>query len=341
MKSIVRSIGPLIIGMSFLTTTAAFSQVVESTRDTSSVNAPDDRPIDPAERIGEWISEFAGRNAPKQSAIQDPTIPSDEILRRTPQQYRTSAEDLFSSAKRLAEAGLTIEARHRVERLLELEDAPLELQDEVAVWWASIAPDTVDADPTGSRALLESARRLAEAGLTVEARQRIDRLLEVEDAPLEVQDEAAVWWAGIASGLPAVEMPSDNALPPVPMPAVRSVPRPPLPRLTLKGLVLSAPDRGTAILGVDDATVSISLIPREQQQRVPIPSTQLANSGRLTNAGPAGGYGIDGEAERETVEMCLECSFYSEGTLFNLEGFTSSTLLLRTLPWDEVVLVKK
>ncbi len=45
---------------------------------------------------------------------------------------------------------------------------------------------------------LASAKRLHQAGLFDEARQRIEQLQKLEDAPLEIQDEASTWWASVA-----------------------------------------------------------------------------------------------------------------------------------------------
>lgn len=72
--------------------------------------------------------------------ISDPTLPSKEILRRIPQNSAPNAEDLLNSAKRLQEAGLTEQARKRVTELQELKNAPLEIKDEAAIWWASVEP---------------------------------------------------------------------------------------------------------------------------------------------------------------------------------------------------------
>ena len=123
------------------------------------------------------------------------------------------------------------------------------------------------------------------------------------------------------------------------------VPLPTLPKITLRGLVLSEPDRGTATLDVDGRSVSISLLPREKQQRVPIPKTQFAAMKTALDqraalakgtADDSGSGGTD-----PSYEMCLRCSLIAGGVVFNLEAFTPEVLLLRAVPHDELILVRR
>ena len=121
---------------------------------------------------------------------------------------------------------------------------------------------------------------------------------------------------------------------------------PELPTIKLRGMALSHPDKGKAILDVDGKSVSISLVPRNQQTRMPIPAVQFydyqpALFQRASNlaAMRRDSNPIENEAMPE-FEMCLDCSFTHNGLVFNLEAFTSDTLLFKALPHDEMIIVR-
>jgi hypothetical protein len=126
------------------------------------------------------------------------------------------------------------------------------------------------------------------------------------------------------------------------------LPLPSLPDITLRGLVLRTPDRGTAILDVDGKSITISLVPRDQQQRVPVPASQfgaflpaLQQRAAAARTSPDAATPTDPtEPARQRFEMCLNCSFLSGGVVFNLEAFSRDAVLLKALPHDEVILVR-
>ena len=111
-------------------------------------------------------------------------------------------------------------------------------------------------------------------------------------------------------------------------------------------MALSQRDRGKAILDVDGKSVTISLIPRNKQNRLPIPEVQFsayrpALSQRAASlAALSGNRNEDDKLWQPKFEMCLDCSFTNEGLVFNLEAFTTDTLLLRALPHDEMIIVR-
>ena len=129
------------------------------------------------------------------------------------------------------------------------------------------------------------------------------------------------------------------------------VPLPALPKITLRGIVVSRQDHGTAMLDVNGESVSISLIPVQQQQRIPIPAIQFASmktalDQRATLLKKASNNAkalddLNNVNDAKTYEMSLECSFVADGIVFNLEAFTSNVILLRAIPHDTVVIVRK
>ncbi len=272
----------------------------------------------------------------------DPTVPSEAILRRIPRSTSPTAQDLLESAKRLHDAGLILKARERMDQLQELENAPLDIQDEAAAWWASVAPEEANVEETPesiqmkkARDVLDSAKRLQEAGLTLQARARLDELQELDNAPLDIQDEAAVWWASVAPETPVVTAPAGPTRSGQPQVAVALAK---LPAIILKGVVLSSPESGTAMLEIDNRQISIPLKPREQQKRVPVPASQfasvqatLAQRTRLADGSPG---------KADGYEMCLQCSFVHNSIIFNLEAFDSETLLLQALPHNQFIIVR-
>lgn len=127
---------------------------------------------------------------------------------------------------------------------------------------------------------------------------------------------------------------------------------PALPKITIKGLVLSTPDSGTAMLDVSGKSVSISLLSVADQQRLAIPSIQFAamkpaleQRKVISQSGdfPAsrGSEGRNVLAQPPVYEMSLQCSFTVDGVIFNLEAFTADTLLFRVIPHGDLLLVKK
>ena len=127
--------------------------------------------------------------------------------------------------------------------------------------------------------------------------------------------------------------------------ATTAIPLPSLPKITLRGLVMSTPDRGTAMLDVDGNSVTISLVPRDQQQRMPIPDVQFAAMRTALDQRATLTQNASGQAEpgkgKTSFEMCLQCSFVADGIVFNLEAFTPEALLLRAVPHDSILLVRK
>ena len=125
------------------------------------------------------------------------------------------------------------------------------------------------------------------------------------------------------------------------------VPLPALPQITLRGIVLSTPERGTVMLNVNERTVNIALIPLESQLRSPIPKNQFSSMQAALNQRFAMNKAASSERDDENskpkqYEMCLQCSFASEdGVIFNVEAFTRDTVLLRAIPHDTLVIVRK
>ncbi|MEM9643479.1 MAG: hypothetical protein AAF989_00685 [Planctomycetota bacterium] len=128
-------------------------------------------------------------------------------------------------------------------------------------------------------------------------------------------------------------------------PIAAVTPLPALPKISLRGLVLSTEVSGKAMLDVNGKSVTISLLPRDRQQRVSIPSKQFAamKPALEQRAALIEAFDQGSETERRDMsyEMCLQCSFISDGVVFNLEGFTRDSLLLRAVPHDSILLVRK
>lgn len=119
---------------------------------------------------------------------------------------------------------------------------------------------------------------------------------------------------------------------------------PALPKITLRGIVLSTANRGMAMLSVNDEPINITLLPRDAQQRIPIPEIQFASMKAALDQLAAIGKTASGLASVGTnprkYEMCLQCSFASEGVIFNVEGFTSDAVLRRAVPHDSLIIVR-
>lgn len=196
----------------------------------------------------------------------------------------------------------------------------------------------------GAQELLESAKRLFEAGLVVQSRQRIEQLQELENAPLQLQDEAAIWWASVAPefGSRPVAVGPERPEPAKPLPASRSLPK--LPKLAIKAMVMSKSDLGTVLLNIDGRLISIPLKPIALQNRLPVPASQFFDSSLsleltqvLAESNPQTAKGPDGV---EVYEISPECSFLHDGIVFNLEAFTKDTIVLRALPHNKLILVR-
>ncbi|MEM9944245.1 MAG: hypothetical protein AAF939_22005 [Planctomycetota bacterium] len=266
--------------------------------------------------------------------LGDPTIPSQAILERaTKKRTNPLAKSLFESAKRLHEAGLTSKAQARLEELLALEDAPIEVQDEATVWWSTV---------TNREQLLDSAKRLHDAGLTIEAKKRVDQLQELTDAPIDIQDAALVWWAQVAPASLRSRQLNRN---PVTRPTMTPLPN--LPQITLQGIVQSSQETGTAILEVDGKRITILLKPRDQQTRIPVPSSQFLamrpalEQRAMLNSGSTSTSMVAKQPFRmDEFDMSLESSFVHKGVVYNLEAFGPGTLMLKALPHNELVIVR-
>ena len=123
---------------------------------------------------------------------------------------------------------------------------------------------------------------------------------------------------------------------------LRSLPMPTIPKVTIRGIVLSSASKGTAMLNVGGETVSIDLIPLRQQDRVPIPPEQFAELRPAIEQRMRAVTEQAGDTRPlPTYEMCLRCSFVAEGVVFNVEDFSTDSLLLRALPHDSLVLVRR
>ena len=100
------------------------------------------------------------------------------------------------------------------------------------------------------------------------------------------------------------------------------------------------------MLSVDGEPITISLLPRELQQRVPIPKFQFASMKAALNQRdatvkqktPNDSHGS--ETPVVSYEMSLQSSFISNGTVFNVEAFTKDALLLRAIPHDTLQLIR-
>lgn len=139
-------------------------------------------------------------------------------------------------------------------------------------------------------------------------------------------------------------LPTTLPKPKAPAPAAVSLPA--LPSITLRGLVMRTPDRGTAMLDVDGNSVTISLLPRDLQQRIPIPEVQFAAMKTALDQRSAflkasNKTEADVKTRSKSYEMSLQCSFIAGETVFNLEAFTSDALLLRAVPHDSMFIVRK
>lgn len=123
-----------------------------------------------------------------------------------------------------------------------------------------------------------------------------------------------------------------------------AAPLPKLPKITLRAIVLSTPQRGRAMLDVDGTSVTVSLLQRDQQLRLPIPAAQFAHLKTALDqraALTAADESSTASKTMKTYEMCLQCSFTAEETIFNVEAFTADAILLRAIPHDTVVLVRR
>ncbi|MEC8556593.1 MAG: hypothetical protein VXZ82_16405 [Planctomycetota bacterium] len=126
---------------------------------------------------------------------------------------------------------------------------------------------------------------------------------------------------------------------------VSVTPLPTIPKITLRGIVMSKPDRGTAMLDVDGKILSLTLLPPEQQKLIPIPKMQFASLqaalDQRATATQRIGSRSESDAADKTYEMCLQCSFVSGEIVFNLEAFTKEVILLRAIPHDTIVIVRR
>lgn len=148
-----------------------------------------------------------------------------------------------------------------------------------------------------------------------------------------------------------LELVPPSVQPTLPVPTVSKAkvvsvtPLPTIPKITLRGIVMSKPDRGTAMLDVDGKILSLTLLPAEQQKRIPIPKMQFASLQAALDQRAAMTQRIGSQSETDAVEknyeMCLQCSFVSDGIVFNLEAFTKEVVLLRAIPHDTIVMVRK
>ncbi|MEO1528866.1 MAG: hypothetical protein AAFX06_25885 [Planctomycetota bacterium] len=119
-------------------------------------------------------------------------------------------------------------------------------------------------------------------------------------------------------------------------------PLPELPKIVLRGIVLSTPQRGRAMLNVDGTSIAITLLPRDQQVRMPIPPMQFAHlKAALDRRAALNAPDETGVPTKPNYEMCLQCSFTSEGTVFNVEAFTAEAVVLRAVPHDTLILVRR
>lgn len=155
----------------------------------------------------------------------------------------------------------------------------------------------------------------------------------------------------ILEQLPRPELPSvDNA----PTRSNRNASRSPslssglpaLPTIELRGLVMSTPTRGKAMLNVGGRSLSINLVSRDQQTRTPIPATQFAQfqpalkARAAALADPTQADAVPAPPIDLSFEMSVQSSFFVDGVLFNLESFSEDALVLQALPHKELILVR-
>lgn len=214
----------------------------------------------------------------------DPTVPSQKLLKLLPQSSDVNAQNLLDSAKRLYEAGLFEDAARRIEQLMELKDASLQVQDEAAIWWASIAPDYSQRTGIGAVNSTGVGRKVMK-------------------------------------------------------------PLPTLPKITLKAIILSTPDRGTALLDLEEEQILLMLKSEEDRQRVLIPVNQFGDILGADGMNPKliPERNTSGEQKQKQAvgfEISLECSFLHKGVFYNLEAFNADTIMLRALPHNKLVLVR-
>ena len=145
---------------------------------------------------------------------------------------------------------------------------------------------------------------------------------------------------------------------PQPLPAAKStptrrpvakhptiVPLPALPKVSLRGIVLSTPDRGTAMLNVNETSINVTLLPREAQHRISIPDDQFSSMKAALEQRAAMKKAASDQENSSSApkqfEMCLQCSFAVDEVIFNVEAFTRDTVLLRAIPHDSLIIVRK
>ncbi len=148
-----------------------------------------------------------------------------------------------------------------------------------------------------------------------------------------------------------LELSSPPVQPTLPVPTsskakvVAALPLPAIPQITLRGIVMSKPDHGTAMLEVDGKILSLTLLPSEQQKRISIPKMQFASLQAALDQRAVATQRIGSRSELDAAErsyeMCLQCSFVSGEIVFNLEAFTKEVILLRAIPHDTIVMVRK
>jgi len=121
---------------------------------------------------------------------------------------------------------------------------------------------------------------------------------------------------------------------------------PTLPTIKLRGLVMSTPTRGKAMLSVGEQSISINLIPRDQQTRTSVPATQFAQFQPALKARAAALAEFTQADSLPTppinlnFEMSVQSSFFIDGVLYNLESFSDDVLVLQALPHQDFVLVR-
>lgn len=128
-----------------------------------------------------------------------------------------------------------------------------------------------------------------------------------------------------------------------------AAPLPPLPKITLKAIVLSGPETGTAWIEVDDQLKMVSLRtkPQEKNQLAIIPMEQYAEFSpaleqlrELVEAQQENS-GVEASDSKIGVERFdPQTAFSVNGVIFTLESFSRHHILLRSTLHHKLLLLK-
>ncbi len=128
-----------------------------------------------------------------------------------------------------------------------------------------------------------------------------------------------------------------------------AAPLPPLPKITLKAIVLSGPETGTAWIEVEDQLKMISLRtkPTEKKQLIEIPAEQYAEFSPAleqlrdlveAQKEPTGVEATASKLEQERFDP--RTAFSVNGIIFTLESFSRHHILLKSTLHQKLLLLK-